>query len=405
MINILSGHNTRERHSVGGGGGGGNQSGGDGIALLDKSNMAYQGSFIPSGSYSGISTDFRGSGIGYYPTNNSLFMTGRFGSYGLAVMEFEVPALLGDAFSLSVTSLPAATHLQSTSFATTDIPDYSLDSDASPSSWFVDDNKLYGSMSEYYDANYNAAASHFVFDSVTLSGASISGLYRIGSLIGGYASGFTYEIPSEHRSKFGGKTHACGKAGGPINSAIGNGPSAIVFNASDLTGSTAVAVNAVNAMYYPHSNPLGGDSDAIYNAVSHVANGAVLNGTNCILFFGDGAVPGDKGYVSVGYGEAAEFNDDNRSGKGFHSLNGDYGFFLWWYNIDDVKSGYDGTLAPYAIQPYHWEYITLPLSRPAAEASGMAYDYTNKRIFLCEAKAGATDEYSRYPLIHVYTHS
>src|SRR5205085_7695243 len=111
-------------------------------------------------------------------------------------------------------------------------------------------------------------------------------------------------------------------------------------------------------VYYPSSNPLGayeGAPDPLQNALSQTDGVVFAPGTSSVLFFGS------TGTNYSGYGLASEYNDANVTGKGPHSLNGQYAFQVWAYNANDLVAVKQGKLQAGQVQPYNVWNFELPI--------------------------------------------
>jgi len=64
-------------------------------------------------------------------------------------------------------------------------------------------NQLLGTEYAWYDAEGDAVTSHFKLSSLNLNTATVSGLYQVGTLGGGYVGGYMATVPAEWQSAVG----------------------------------------------------------------------------------------------------------------------------------------------------------------------------------------------------------
>lgn len=402
MINTFSGVSARQTYSADVGAGGGN-----GTSLLDWSDFTYEGSFIPPGNGTSGTAElaYGGGGLWYNPTNNSLFVRGRDNYFD--VLEIEIPETLTDGNAVGATSdLATGTMLQGRRFTSSEISNYNFGGPAKIGGMLLKGSKLFVQMYEYYDNLPFATDNVIYFDSATLSGANVSDLYQIGgassSKNASYVSGYFGDIPAAKQSKLGGYTHFGGNNGLAITTRCSQGPVFVGFDPDDI-GVTEPTEGGWY-LYYEDANRLGWNDDPVWNPVSRAWGAFIPDGTNCVIFIGTNAVVGSKGYVDVEYGDGADFNDMCDPSKGYHSINGDYGAYYWAYNLDDLESAKNGTVAPFSITPYAHGEFTFPFPRCGHFPNGCAYDRTNKLVYTCERNAHQHDAYTLLPVFHCWSH-
>lgn len=367
-------------------------SGGD-INLATSDNLNYLGAFkVPLGVSGGSKLSYANGCLAYYPTNDSLFIAGSTLVDGVA--EISIPTIVNDP---DLANLNRGSYLQNYVFPFSDVADTtSIDSNINIGGLLVIGNALYGTIYEYYDGNVSQIRSHFIYDDASdLANANVSGLFRMGVKLAGYYSGYMSPIPSAHQSGLGNKAYITGMCGIPIIGRSSYGPAMFGFNASDFVN-TSTTVGVQDILWYDSSNPLGdyNETNIYFNGNTHIRGCHFVPDKRSVFFFGD------HGTGTYFYGSAADANDSCRGGKGSHSINGEYEFQVWCYDIDDLKSSVSGTTNPYSVLPYDVFYITLPFSNCGKILHGTAYDEAGNRLFI--STDGETSGSEPYPVIHVF---
>jgi hypothetical protein len=124
--------------------------------------------------------------------------------------------------------------------------------------------------------------------------------------------------------------------------------------------------------------------------------GAVfVPGTSSVLYFGTSGINYD------GYGAPADYGDTVYTGKGGHSLNGQYAYQVWAYNAADLVAVKQGQIQPWQVQPYDVWNFTVPISGNY-EVGGVAFDSSTGRLYVSILNADNAVQYSSLPLIEVY---
>src|SRR5262249_31964023 len=114
-----------------------------------------------------------------------------------------------------------------------------------------------------------------------------------------------------------------------------------------------------------------------------------------VLFFGD------HGINTYGYGEALTYNDPYRGGKGDHSLNGDYAYQVWAYDVNDFIAVKNGLKQPWDIKPYDVWNINFPQFDGAKHIGGVAFDPATGRLYVAQ-EGGDKTGFGYGPLIQVF---
>ena len=97
----------------------------------------------------------------------------------------------------------------------------------------VDNGQLIGTAFNAYDASGSVTLSHFKLSSLNLASASVSGLYQVGTMGGGFVGGYMTPIPSEWQSSLGAPM-LTGQGGIPITGRTSYGPCRVRLRSSQL---------------------------------------------------------------------------------------------------------------------------------------------------------------------------
>ena len=355
--------------------------------LIAQSDLTYQGSFrVPYGDGSSESSlSWGGAGLGYNPSNDSLFITGH--SWHQLTAEISIPT---PARSDSSSTLPQASFLQRPEDATDD----RLASVSSPSDltfgriggYLVDGDDLIVSGYNFYDAQDQQVSSHLLTD--TDLGSSSDFVSLTDEVQPRWLSGAMTEIPDSWQAAFGGDTFMTGLSGVSIVSNSSVGPSAATFTRESLTGGN----DAELVLGYPLSDPLGeyDEQSETWNGTSVVRGMVFPEGTASVLYFGT------HGVGEFCYGTGGGCGDPVQLAQGTHAF--PYRYQIWAYDAAELAYVHEGNREPESVEPYDvWE-LTLPYSPQQTEIGGATYDAATGRIFVSQAFADGD-----HPVIHVFT--
>lgn len=341
--------------------------------LVQQSNLAYLGSFkLPTVSGDGFS--YGGTALAYNPANDSLYVVGHV--YNQETAEVKIPALGGTGTLLQPLTDSLAGRLGVIGGDQKRIGGN-----------LVYNNRLYVSAFIYYDANNSQSLSHYSRP-LTLSGGTVTGPLRVGSLGAGFYSGYMGLIPSEWQSQLGGSA-LTGNCCLSIISRTSYGPAVSAFNPESILGTAQPLV------YYTQNNQTLGTygasgSHPVFNGTTRVTGVVFPQGTSSVLFFG---MTGIGNYC---YGEAAECNDPSNSYKGEHAY--PYRGYVWAYNANDLAAVKSGSRQPWSVTPYAtWELPQLGNVPVDFGVGGAAYDPATGRVFVSKKNADGDR-----PVIYVY---
>jgi hypothetical protein len=317
----------------------------------------------------------------------------------------------------------------------------------------IEGGKFYGSVWSYYDGNNKQFGAFFVADLSTTT-PNAKGMFDLTTDILEYDqghAGWIQPIPPAFQAMFGGATHYCGLATGPISENSSAGPCVVVFKLADL-GMTPAQAEVF--LYYNLSQPAGALYSQLWehfyyaSAVAAGTGAGPVPGYNVgdpipslpctyfmmnteyvscfidtgalygLLFVDNNAASATSWYGLGKYttGAAAEnqppdqswVDPCNQSDKGLHSLNGTPPTFV----IHDpyaIAANKNGGGKPWSVggvgQPQQPQLAPLGgptspnfwLSKVCARIDGGDYDQVGKALYLVQANGNGAD-----PLVHVY---
>lgn len=354
--------------------------------LVNQSDLNYQGSFrVPYGDGSNESSlSWGGAGLGYNPSNNSLFITGH--GWTQLTAEISIPPL---SQSTNPSSLSQARFLQRPQDATDGkLPLVTAPNDSNfdrVGGYLVDGSDLIVSGYNFYDAGDQQVSSHLLTN--TDLGSSSNFVSLTNDVKPRWLGGAMTHIPESWQSEFGGDTFMTGLSGVSIISNSSVGPSAATFTRDSLLGGN----DAELVLGYPLSDPLGvyEEQSQVWNGTSEVRGMVFPEGTSSVLYFGT------HGVGQFCYGTGPDCADPVRSSQGTHAY--PYRYQVWAYDATDLASVYAGDAKPESIEPYGLWELELPYSPDQTEIGGAAYDPDTGRIFISQAFADGDN-----PVIHVF---
>ncbi len=358
--------------------------------LLQQSNFQYVGSFrLPNGATDSTSFSYGGTGLAYYPANNSLFLTGHSQHQYTAEVSIPTPINSGQLSGLNtamvVQQLTDALDGHIGAISPTDTAGKVI------GGYLVYGGRLIVSGRVYYDASGLQSSSHFVRP-VTLPAGAVAGPFRVGSQYPGFVDGYMGLVPPEWQQLLGGPALTGGCCFNII-SFQSNGPSVSVFDPAQLDGTSTVT--ATELVGYPHSSPLGtgwGTQSDLFNGTTAVTGVVFPVGSRSVLFFGrQGTGPFCYGPGTSNAALAGTPSDSNgdrwcydptAAAKGGHAY--PYVYQVWAYDADDLLKVKDGTEVPSAVQPYAIWHLSLPFVTQSTfpAIAGAAYDPETNRVYV-----------------------
>jgi hypothetical protein len=352
--------------------------------------LEYVGAFrVPGGKLGDSTFDYGGTALAFNAANNSLFVVGH--DHHQAVAEVKIPDSVVDSGKLS--DLPTAKVLQPFASVFPRIPNLTLKDHPKIGGLMVVEGRLIGTVYEFYDAECKAVESHFRLDSLDLPSAKAEGLFRVGTLGGGFVGGYMAPVPAEWQEKLGTR-YVTGQAALSIIGRTSSGPAAFGFDPKNLGRNTTPITPLV---YYPLKTPLARtDAKSPYFNGCTLINGIFfVPGSRTVLFFGS------HGTGEIGYGEAAKFNDQMRTSKGFHSRDGKYEYQVWAYDVLDLVAVKERKKQPWQIKPYAVWHLHFPIDDGAKRIGGVAFDLGAGRLYVSQL-GGEKGQFEVMPLIHVF---
>ena len=379
--------------------------------LLHASDFIYEGAFrVPSGTFgcsdgTACAFDYGGRGLAYNSTNNTLLIVGH--RYNGWVAEINIPTFVN---SSNINSLNTATVRQNF----TDLLGGKLGYLGASGSFvsnggevggiLINGTKVVISQWAYYDAGNDAVLSHATSNiNWVANGVGFSGMKTVGAGKVGFTAGYMTTIPSTWQAVLGG-TALTGQACIPIISRTSLGPSAFVFDPSQINVTDPVPATAL--LNYPDGHLTLGSYSAsnTYIGGSDIISGIVWpERSRSVLFFGrhgstycygQGTLEPALHGKPTGQGDKYCYDPGNLD-KGPHGY--PYNYRVWAYDANDLLAVKKGTINPWEVTPYSaWDF-TLPFQNESKIILSAAYDPATQRIYLSQDHGEGS-----LPVIHVF---
>jgi hypothetical protein len=390
------------------------------LPLVQQGNLVYEGAFrVPQGNFASPNLtdwqaeaptfEFGGTSIAFNATNNSLFAVGN--DQKQLVAEIRIPAIVNGAL---VGDLSTADILQ----PFTDVTDLTMDNAHPGQTLKIGGllpygNRLYASVYDFYDANQDQVASHFVSGLDLSVPNDATGPFQVGGTLGlpgfaGFVDGYFGLVPKAWQAKFGGPV-LNGQCCLNIIGRTSWGPSVSTIDPAQI--GVAALPQANPLVYYTQTHPYANawDVQSLTWNGSTIIRGVVMpEGSRSVLFFGrhglgqfcyGPGVPADDPLANtpVGDGSTDQYCPDNvDSNKGTHAY--PYVYMVWAYDANDLAAVKAGTKNPWDALPYAYWQLPLPFAEVGeAVINGATYDPATQRIFVSQ-RFGDLD----YPVIHVF---
>ena len=371
------------------------------LPRLSSSDLRYVGGFrLPAESMNGDNFSFGGKPIAFNPAGPSLFV----GSHHSRLAEVSIPALTNTG---DVNAMAFASYLQGFVDPTEGKLGAVGSTGVGLSALVIQNSRLYGTASVYYDANNDQRVSHYS-RSLQLNQSSFSGWSQVWDTArAGYVSGFMSNIPSVWQSRLGGSA-LTGQCCIPIVSRTSLGPSGFAFDVAQ-TGQSSIS--AAPLVYYTGLHPTLGaweGTNEWYGIATGMGGVAVIAGTRTALYFGRngmgpacyGTGTGNQSLHGSEVGDGSKYcYDPTDASKGTHAY--PYRYQVWAYDLNDLAAVKAGTKQPWDVVPYDVWPINFPTYEVGVNIGGVGYDPQRQLIYVAQLGADQ-DTYEYRPIIHAF---
>lgn len=371
------------------------------LPRLALSDVMYVGGFrLPAQSANGDTFEFGGKQLTYNPAANTLFV----GSRGGRVAEVTIPSPVQTS---NAAAMPFASYRQPFFDPTEGNLSHVAGDGVTLDSLLVYGDRLYGTVSVFYDALNAQRVSHYSH-SLQLNEPSFSGWSQVwepGKT--GFVSGTMSLIPSEWRGLLGGAA-ATGQCCIPVVSRTSYGPAAFAFNPADIG---QPAVGAAPLLYYTGDHPTLGPwnaSSPVYGSTTAMGGMAIIASTRTALYFGRNGL----GPVCYGVGTGNQTlhgkptpdgtyycYDPTSDDKGTHAY--PYRYQIWAYDLNDFAAVKAGKKQPWDVMPYAVWPLELPTAEKTVRLGGVGYDAERQLLYVSQMYADS-DGYAFRPVIHTF---
>ena len=362
-------------------------------ALLQKSDLVYQGSFkVPHGTFGASSFDWGEGIMAYNPANNSLFISSH--PYQNSVAEISIPTVVN---SSSLAALNTASVLQNFS----EISEGRKNQIPCIGTHFIGGllprgSSLLVSYYNFYDGGTCQQQSHFVSGQTLSTGGDVTGPWAANYAVtpstnnAGYVHGWMIPVPSAYQSSLGGSA-ILGNCCLSIVGRTSQGPSVFSFNPSTVGANNPFPITPL--LYYSPEHPSLGQwnqTSPTFNGTTQIKGAAMIDGTRSLLFFGR------QGTGTYCYGPGAQCGDPVNANQGDHAY--PYVSQIWAYDVNDLIASKNGQISPWNVMPYSvWTYTTPFQRANNGKPGGVAWDPNTRRLFVVE-QFGDSD----WPVITVW---
>ena len=368
---------------------------------LEFADLVYTGGFrLPAARSNDDSFAGGGQALAFNPAAPSLFVS----SFAGRVAEVTIPT---PAVNADANGLPVATYLQSFADPTEGRLQEILSSGVLLTSLLVQNGRLYGTASIYYDALNEQRFSHFS-RAVRLSERSFQGWTQVGEAsMTGFVAGSLAAVPPEWQQRLGGGM-VSGQCCVPIISRTSWGPAAFAFDPAVIGQRVA---KASPLLYYTGEHPTLGsweESTERFGMSTEMGGLAIVRDTRTALFFGRtglgkacyGTGTADKSLVgTIAADGATHCYDPTSPYKGTHAY--PYRYQIWAYDLTDLAAVKAGGKRPWTVVPYAIWPLEFPTSEPRTVIGGVGYDPAHQTIYVAQRHADR-DEYESRPVIHTF---
>lgn len=273
---------------------------------------------------------------------------------------------------------------------------------------------LYSNIYAYYDGSSTVSLSQCVN---TSTGTYTSGPWKLGDIgfsicspCAGHQAGWMFPVPSAWQASLG-TSYLEGQCCLSIIARTSYGPNAVAW---DPTQDGVTIPNPSAALLdYPQAHVTVGDwnsSGNYFNGASYYPQAVIVDnaifyggrlgtGTFC---YGEGENNHALDGQPTGQGDVYCFDPLYVGNKGTHAY--PYQNELLFYALSDLAAVHAGTKNPWVPTPYSAYHLTFPagLDMPSLGGiNGLAYDATNRRLFIMQANG--TGDGVASPLVNIYS--
>ncbi len=372
------------------------------LPLLTIDDFDYVGAFaLPADDYGESDLNYSEGPLEFH--DGSIFIVGH--SHQNAIAQFTVPPLVDSTRIADLNVAVAPTQ----DFATVlDRPTGGNDQGTNRIAGLeYHDGQLIVNAYEYYDAPAdNTDTTLVVRDAGDLGGSAVDGYFSLEGRA--RAAGWMTGIPGEWQEALGG-THLVGHSSGiPIISRTSVGPSAYAIDADDvlsadlnspnLATETLLEFSLENRLADDLSNESGAND--LWTHLSATEFGFIVPGTRTYVTLGN------SGGHDSGVGYKITQDDGNTCGGYCAFEADDNANYYWLWDLDDLVSVRNATMAPHAVRPYASGPWTVPFDtndRGFNTIGGGTFDEDSGTLYLSIQRANdEVGTYANPPIVVAY---
>lgn len=373
---------------------------------LTVSNLHYVGAFrLPAKEFGASSLNFAQGPICFNPSKKSLFIVGH--AHHQALAEFAIPELTrsDEPSKLKIAAEPIQPFSRVLDRPAGGNPEKNNRIGGLLCLSGPDGPELLINAYEYYDAPGDNTASLLALRNANdLAESRIDGYFKLAGGPG-HTAGWMSPIPAPWQAALGGRFLTGHSSGIPIISRTSVGPSAFVFNPSDIAGKASVSapLSTIALLDFSLDQPLAADlsnrsrKNDLWNHLSRAVYGIIIPKTRTYATFGH------SGGNESGIGYKNLRDDGSRSGGySTYAVKDNY-LYYWFWDVNDLVRVKQGKVKPYHIRPYEYGILKTPFNSLSHKLGGGTFDSTTGFIYLTVQGADHTQgRYSNPPIVMAY---
>ncbi|MCH7728797.1 MAG: hypothetical protein IH991_20280 [Planctomycetes bacterium] len=376
------------------------------LPLLHIKDFQFAGAFrLPSDKYGASDLNYSQGPIAFNPDRKSLFIVGH--SHQQAIAEFKIPKLVSSKVlsELNMASDPIQSFARVLHRASGGNPD---NNNRIGGMLYIPGRErpqLLVNTYEYYDAPGDSTTSTLVLrDANDLAKCDVNGYFKVQGGPG-HTAGWLSPIPTPWQSALGGGFLMGNSSGIPIISRASVGPTAFVFNPSDIVGDRLPAkpVSTIRLLDFSLGNRLHDDlynkllKNKLWNHLSQAVFGVIVPGTRTYATFGSSG--GNE--TGIGY-KIVQDNGALSGGYSSRAVKDNYHYY-WLWDVNDLTRVRAGKMKAHEVRPYEYGILHTPFASLSQSLGGGTFDPNTGRIYL--TAQGADREQGKYanpPVVMAY---
>ena len=370
------------------------------LPLLTVDDLRYEGAFrLPADEFGISSMNYSEGPLTYDPARDSIFIAGH--AHQQAIAEFAVPEIINSTVITDLMMAAAPVQNFAAFLASAPSGKPQLLDRIGGLAVISGTTQMLINAYEYYDApGDNTHTTLSVRNAGNLGFTQLAGFFEFAGGAG-HTSGWISPVPTAWQSILGGPYITGASSGIPIIGRTSVGPSAFVFDPTDVGRSSPIPTTKLLdfSLDHPLHEDLENSSGAnkLWTHLSRVTYGVI--------------VPGTRTYLTLGYsgghesGVCYKCTQDNGIECGGYCAPqaDDYYHFYWLWDVNDLVAVKNGEMEAHAVRPYASGELITPFAGAEPQLGGASFDPTTGRLYITAQKADrAQGEFANPPVVMVY---